>query len=178
MFLIIFNSEKLICSICSGSFTQNTSFCQVLIGGRFIYLGSFKRELIQNKFEFDSKYERISEDADLNYHIRKSGQKIFISSHIKVFYYPRETLIKFLKLMFGYGVSSGLFIQKNKTIKLRQSVLPLAFILVIILSYLSLFNAIALTFLITLVSIYLLLISIFSIQIGKYNFMNIIFSIF
>ena len=45
-----------------------------------VYLGSFKRELIQNKFEFDSKYERISEDADLNYHIRKSGQKIFISS--------------------------------------------------------------------------------------------------
>ena len=85
-----------------------------------VYLGSYKRELIQNKFKFDTKYERISEDADLNYKIRKSGQKIFISNKIKVFYYPRETLIKFLKLMFGYGVSSGLFIQKNKTIKLSN----------------------------------------------------------
>ena len=147
-----------------------------------VYLGCFSRKKISGKFYFDEKFIRISEDADLNYQLIKAGEKIYISSKIKAYYYCRETFLSFFKLIFNYGVSRGLFIMKNKTYtSLRQVVLPIGASFICILLCLALINKTFLFILIFLISFYFLLLFLISFLYEKKNIYNIIklfFSLF
>lgn len=81
-----------------------------------VYLGAFKKQDITFSEWYDSKHPQISEDSDLNYRLRKMGKKVFIDSSIVAYHYPRESLTKFFRLCFHYGLGRGLFILKHKTL--------------------------------------------------------------
>lgn len=140
-----------------------------------VYLGCYKKEDIFNKVKFEEKLIRISEDADLNYNLSKNGKKTYVSSKIKAYYYCRETIGKFLGLMFNYGVSRGLFIIKNKTItSLRQIILPVSLFNCLVLFLLGLVNINFFYLLSIIILVYLLLISSVSILNNKKSFKNMI----
>jgi Predicted glycosyltransferases len=93
-----------------------------------VYLGAFNRNKMPPEPWFDEKHPKISEDSDLNFRIRKSGEAIYINSEIRVKYYCRETLKEFFNLCYNYGVGRGLFIIKHAHFSAwRQIVLPLSF---------------------------------------------------
>ena len=98
-----------------------------------VYLGAFNKEKIPFSTWFDEVHPKISEDSDLNYRLRKSGGSIFVDSSIQVEHFPRESLSKFYKLCFNYGIGRGLFICKHRQFSaLRQIVPPLSLLLLII----------------------------------------------
>lgn len=117
-----------------------------------VYLGFFLNSFLKkNKILYDEN-PKISEDADINYQIRKNGGKVYCDSRIKVKYFAREKFSSFFRLMFNYGISRGLFIQKNKSFKFRQIIPPSLLLVSFILLILSFFS---------ISSLYLLMSSIF-----------------
>jgi succinoglycan biosynthesis protein ExoA len=134
-----------------------------------VYLGAFRKDKCIYGYEwFDSRHPRISEDSDLNYRIRKNGGKIFIDSSIVVQHYPRETLAKFYKLCFNYGVGRGLFIIKHRIFSAyRQLVPPISLITAISLLIFGIFYPSAMYLLMWLFAFYLMIISIAAIAISK-----------
>jgi succinoglycan biosynthesis protein ExoA len=114
-----------------------------------VYLGAFNKDYMPKLPWFDENNPRISEDSDLNFRLKRSGQAVYMDSSIQVKHYPRENMKAFFKLCFNYGVGRGLFMLKNKTLSSqRQFVLPLSFVLSSILlflgTYIPLFNYILL----------------------------------
>lgn len=134
-----------------------------------VYLGAFRKgKCIFGDEWFDSRHPKISEDSDLNYRIRMNGGKIFIDSSIVVQHYPRETLGKFYRLCFNYGVGRGLFILKNKTFSAyRQLAPPISLITAIFLLIFGLFHPAVMYLLMGLLSFYLIIISIAAISISR-----------
>ena len=134
-----------------------------------VYLGAFRKDRCKYGQEwFDSRHPKISEDSDLNYRIRKNGGKIFIDSSIVVKHYPRETLVKFYKLCFNYGVGRGLFIIKHRIFSAyRQLVPPISLISAISLLIFGLFYLPAIYLLMGLFAFYLMIILIAAISISK-----------
>lgn len=133
-----------------------------------VYLGAFRKDKCVYGYEwFDSTHPKISEDSDLNYRIRKNGGRIYIDSSILVQHYPRETLTKFFKLCFNYGVGRGLFLSKHKMFSAyRQLVPPVSLLFGILLLILSLFYSCAVILLLGIILIYLVFVFMASITIS------------
>ena len=134
-----------------------------------VYLGAYRKDQFMDDYEwFDSRHPKISEDSDLNYRIRMNGGKIFIDSSIVVQHYPRETLARFYKLCFNYGVGRGLFIIKHKIFSAyRQLAPPISLITAVSLLGFGLFYPPAIFLLVGLFAFYLIITSIVSISISK-----------
>jgi succinoglycan biosynthesis protein ExoA len=99
-----------------------------------VYLGAFNKLLMPPQPWFDELHSKISEDSDLNFRIRRDGQKIIVDSSIIVEHYPRETAKSFFKLCYNYGLGRGLFFLKNKQFSaVRQLFFPLAFLIALFL---------------------------------------------
>ena len=142
---------------------MQSKFC--LGGGKFreenfkgfcetVYLGFFLNSFLKkNKILFDEN-PKISEDSDINYQIRKNGGKVYCDSRIKVKYFAREQLSSFFRLMFNYGISRGLFIQKNKSLRLRHIIPPSLLLVLFTLLILSFFSILPLYLLISSIFIY------------------------
>jgi hypothetical protein len=97
-----------------------------------------------------------------------NGGKIFIDSSIVVQHYPRETLSKFYKLCFNYGVGRGLFIMKHKVFSAyRQLAPPISLIAAISLLGFGLIYPSAIDLLAGLFALYLLLILVMAVSISK-----------
>lgn len=99
-----------------------------------VYLGAFNAHKIRFDAWFDEEHPLISEDSDLNFRIRQAGGRVFIDSSIVVEHYPRETLRRFFRLCYNYGVGRGLFVIKHRTFSaVRQLVLPAAALAAVLL---------------------------------------------
>jgi len=97
-----------------------------------LYLGAFSRKYMPNQPWFDERLPKISEDSDLNFRIRQMGGEIMLDSSIIVWHYPRESLNKFFRLCFNYGVGRALFLIKHRQFSApRQMVLPCAFLILL-----------------------------------------------
>jgi succinoglycan biosynthesis protein ExoA len=99
-----------------------------------VYLGAFNALMCKRKIDqwFDSLHPKISEDSDLNFRLRQAGGKVYIESSIIVYHYPRESLSRFFRLCYNYGVGRGLFLLKHRAISAyRQLVPPFAFLVVL-----------------------------------------------
>lgn len=95
-----------------------------------VYLGAYHRRRCNSIDEwFDARQPRISEDSDLNFRIRKSGGVIFIDGGIEVAYEPRDTLGKFFKLSYNYGVGRGIFVIKHRMLTAFRQWVPLVALL-------------------------------------------------
>ena len=67
-----------------------------------VYLGSFRREAINQAGGFDERYTR-AQDWELNHRLIKNGGVIYFDPRLQVTYRPRPTLRKLAKQYFQYG---------------------------------------------------------------------------
>lgn len=134
-----------------------------------VYLGAFNKSICNYGTEwFDSAHPRISEDYDLNYRIRENGGRVYIDSSIAVMHYPRESLRKFFKLCYNYGIGKGLFVIKHKKFTaIRQLVPPVAVALFLSLIALSFLDTRFLVFFKIVIFAYFLIISFASLKIAE-----------
>ena len=96
-----------------------------------VVYGAYKREVFDEIGYFEENFT-ISEDAELNWRIRQKGHKIFYSPKIKSYYYPRASLIKFIKQMFRYGILRVNVLKKHiDSIKLFH-IIPSFFVITLI----------------------------------------------
>ena len=97
-----------------------------------VVYAAYKRELFDEIGYFEEGFT-ISEDAELNWRIRQAGYKIFFSPQIKTYYYPRNSVFKFIKQMFRYGILRVNVLKKHlDSIKIIHMIPPI-FVLVLLL---------------------------------------------
>ena len=97
---------------------------------------AYTREIIQRVGLYDEDLIR-NQDDEYNYRIRELGGKILMASDVKSKYYSRGSLSKLWKQYFQYGFYKVRVLQKHpRQMRLRQFI-PLAFVLVLIVSLLA-----------------------------------------
>ncbi|HEY6626071.1 MAG TPA: glycosyltransferase family 2 protein [Ignavibacteriaceae bacterium] len=97
-----------------------------------VVYAAYKRELFDEIGYFEENFS-ISEDAELNWRIRKAGHKIFFHPNIKSYYHPRRTVAKFIQQMFRYGILRVHMFKKHKSAVKITHIIPPAFVVTIVL---------------------------------------------
>ena len=95
-----------------------------------VVYAAYKRELFDEIGYFEENFS-ISEDAELNWRIRKAGHKIFFSPDIKSYYHPRRTARKFIQQMFRYGILRVHMFKKHKSAVKITHMIPPSFVVVL-----------------------------------------------
>ncbi len=67
-----------------------------------VYLGVFRREVLQRLGAFDEHYAR-AQDWELNYRIRQAGEVVWFSPDLAVTYRPRSSWIELLRQFYNTG---------------------------------------------------------------------------
>ncbi|AFH49781.1 Glycosyltransferase [Ignavibacterium album JCM 16511] len=97
-----------------------------------VYLGAWRRRLFDEIGCFDEKLVR-NQDDEFHYRAKSFGKKIYLSSEIVSYYYPRKTFWGLCKQYFQYGLYKPLVLKKIKSeIKLRH-LIPALFTVYLIL---------------------------------------------
>jgi len=135
-----------------------------------VVYAAYKRELFDEIGYFEENFA-ISEDAELNWRIRKAGHKIFFSPNIKSYYHPRRTVSKFIQQMFRYGILRVHMFKKHKSaVKITHIIPPLFVIILIALFVLTLASVLSPVFLFAvLISYFLVNLLSVLIKISKVN---------
>lgn len=90
-----------------------------------VYLGSFRRDAINQVGGFDERYTR-AQDWELNFRLRKNGGLIYFDPRLQVTYRPRPNLRKLAKQYFQYGTWRRVVSRSHSgTINLRYLAPPL-----------------------------------------------------
>jgi len=97
-----------------------------------VVYAAYKRELFEEIGFFEEKFS-ISEDAEINWRIRQAGYKIFFSPKIKSYYYPRKSILKFIKQIFRYGILRVNVVKKHFDAIRFFHLIPPIFVVTIIL---------------------------------------------
>lgn len=140
-----------------------------------VYLGAWRRNLFNEIGYFDERLIR-NQDDEFHYRARSFEKKIYLSSEIISYYYPRKTFSGLFKQYFQYGLFKPLVLRKIKSeIKVRHLIPAIFSLYVILLPFLFLYNKF---FLIPLL-IYLIIDFIFTVQNnGSFKQNLIVFLIF
>ncbi len=122
-----------------------------------VVYAAYRRELFDELGLFEENFS-ISEDAEFNWRIRQAGYKIFYSPKIKSKYYPRKSLLSFIKQIFRYGILRVNVIKKHvNAIKLYHLIPPVFLVSLILLFVFTLFNIVNSNLIIYFLLIYFLL---------------------
>ena len=90
-----------------------------------VYLGVFDRNSIESIGLFDESLIR-NQDAELNWRLRESGEKIWFEPELVAIYKPRSTLNELRKQYFNYGKWRRHVVRAHpRSIKWRQLIPPL-----------------------------------------------------
>ena len=100
--------------------------------------GAYRRQVFDRIGLFDEELVR-NQDDEFNLRLIKSGGKIFLSPEIKSYYYSRSTLAGLWKQYFQYGYWKVCVIQKHKFPASWRHLVPGAFILSLICSFILAF---------------------------------------
>ncbi|MBK7981508.1 MAG: glycosyltransferase family 2 protein [Ignavibacteriae bacterium] len=101
-----------------------------------VVYAAYKKELFNEIGYFEENFT-ISEDAELNWRIRNAGYKILYSPKIKSYYYPRDSIISFIKQIFRYGILRVNVVKKHfNSIKLLHLIPPI-FVIILIITFLT-----------------------------------------
>jgi succinoglycan biosynthesis protein ExoA len=120
-----------------------------------VYLGCWPVEVFERIGFFDEEFVR-SEDDEFNLRLARSGGKIWQSSRIKSWYYPRESLGSLLKQQVQYGYWKVRVIQKHKIPASIRHLIPGCFVLALTgLALASPFSRVALWSWIAITGLYL-----------------------
>ena len=93
-----------------------------------VVYAAYARELFDEIGYFDEELH-ISEDAELNWRIRKAGHKIFYSPEIISYYYPRPNLRRLARQFFNYGILRVNVIKKHPDAVKPVHLMPPLFVL-------------------------------------------------
>lgn len=105
-----------------------------------LYLGCFNKKDLISAGMYDENNPLISEDADLNFRLKKLNKKIFISSKNTVNYMARDNLKDHFKKIIEYGISKAIFFKKHYSFSNIRQLLAISFFCTLILLFiLSLF---------------------------------------
>lgn len=95
-----------------------------------VTFGAWKRELFNDVGYFDEELVR-NQDDEFHYRAKSMGKKIYLSSEIKLWYFPRKNFPSLFKQYFQYGYYKPIVLKKVKSeIKLRH-LIPSLFVLYI-----------------------------------------------
>ena len=93
-----------------------------------VYMGAWKREIF-NRVGLYNESTTPNEDYELNYRIRQSGGKIYLTPRIRSQYFGRQTLRALARQYFKYGIGKTQTLRIHpKSVRLRHLVAP-AFVL-------------------------------------------------
>jgi len=93
-----------------------------------VVYAAYKKELFDQVGYFDEKLH-ISEDAELNWRIRRAGHQIYFTPEIVSYYYPRKNLAQLAKQFFNYGILRVNVIKKHGDAIKPLHLLPPLFLL-------------------------------------------------
>jgi hypothetical protein len=128
-----------------------------------VYLGTFNKLALLAAGGFDERYIR-AQDWELNYRLRKNGGLVWFDPRLVVTYRPRKSIIKLAKQYFQYGIwRRALLRQYRETINYRYLAPPFT----VLASLLSILLSVINPLFITPFLIYLSLIIIGGLVIGK-----------
>ncbi|MFN3872715.1 MAG: glycosyltransferase family 2 protein [Ignavibacterium sp.] len=97
-----------------------------------VYLGAWRRKIFEDIGYFDEKLVR-NQDDEFHYRAKSFGKKIYLSTEIVSYYYPRKTFLGLFKQYFQYGYYKPLVMKKIKSeIKIRH-IIPALFVMYLIL---------------------------------------------
>lgn len=122
-----------------------------------VYLGCFRKEIFDKVGLFDEESAVISEDADMNYRIRKAGGKVYFNKDIVAYYYPRDNFKDLWKLYFRYGgAKAGNFLKRGSLTAWRQLVPPSFLLSLLVLPILGAISDMFLLLWVSVVGVYLI----------------------
>lgn len=122
-----------------------------------VYLGCFRREVFDRLGLFDESGPIISEDAEMNYRIRKIGGKVYLNKEIIVQYWAKENLRSLWRQYFIYGGAKAHTFLRLKRFTASRQAAPLIFLCILfVFPILSLWNTIFLFLWVTAIASYLL----------------------
>lgn len=99
-----------------------------------VYLGVYPKKVLEKIKLFDEELVR-NQDDELNLRIIKNGGKILLSPRIKSYYHPRSSLSTLWRQYFQYGFWKVRVIQKHKTPASWRHLVPGAFVLSLLCSF-------------------------------------------
>lgn len=100
-----------------------------------VTFGAWRRYLFNEIGFFDEQLIR-NQDDEFHYRAVSMGRKVYLSSDIKLWYYPRSTFYGLIKQYFQYGYFKPIVLAKVKSqIKLRHLVPSFFVVYLIILSF-------------------------------------------
>lgn len=159
-----------IAKVMSSIFGMGTSYFR--IGAKKVMevdtvpFGCFRREVFDRIGLFDEELIR-NQDDEFNGRIIKNGGKIFLVPAVIIDYFARDNLSKLSKMFYQYGLFKPLVNKKLGTSTSTRQYFPLILILLIIVSFVfTAFQLPAYWFLLSILSIYLLLAFAFAIKEG------------
>ncbi|MFC1801174.1 glycosyltransferase [Nanoarchaeota archaeon] len=101
---------------------------------------AYRKELIEMIGGFDPKFW-VGQDGELNLRLRKTGYKILYTPKTAVFHYKRNSIKKFFRQMYRYGIARLMVIKKHpdtfKIVYLLPSFFLISIIIVLVLSFLK-----------------------------------------
>jgi cellulose synthase/poly-beta-1,6-N-acetylglucosamine synthase-like glycosyltransferase len=92
-----------------------------------VVYAAYRRSLFDEVGFFDEELF-ISEDAEMNWRIRKAGHRILYSPEIVSYYYPRKTVKGLFKQLFRYGILRVNVIKKHLDAMKWIHLVPLIFL--------------------------------------------------
>ena len=92
-----------------------------------VFPGAFRRQALQRVGLFDPG-AITNEDAEINQRILASGGKIYLSSDIECYYYPRDSVKSLAVQYFKYGRGRARTVLKHRQILRISSFLPFLFV--------------------------------------------------
>ena len=103
-----------------------------------VWLGCYRRTIFDEVGLYDERRPR-NHDIDMNARLRNNGYKIYLSSKIKVWYYPRSTFTALWRQRWGDGYEITHFMFDNPSAPSLRHFIPLIFVsTILLLSALSL----------------------------------------
>jgi glycosyltransferase involved in cell wall biosynthesis len=89
-----------------------------------VYLGAYRRQALTRVGPFDPAVEP-NEDYELNWRIRASGGRVFLSPDIRSWYVPRDSLPALARQYFRYGIGKFASLRKHpRSLRARQLAAP------------------------------------------------------
>ena len=98
--------------------------------------GAHKRDIFSKIGGYDEEMV-CNQDDEFNYRVIRAGNKIWLEPSIKTKYFSRSSFTKLFKQYFNYGYFKVRVIQKRREVISIRHIIPTAFILSLILSFIS-----------------------------------------
>ena len=125
-----------------------------------VVYAAYHRSLFDEVGYFEEE-KSISEDAELNWRIRKAGHKIYFSPEIVSYYLPRKNLLRLGKQFFRYGIFRVNVVKKHiDALKLLHLIPPMFVLSLLVTGIFSFFSASMKPFFMALLLLYVLFLTV------------------